>query len=261
LFSVLGCVFALGAEENWFPEVRAVVTAVCWVLALASMTVGNVLALLQQDAKRLLAYSSVAHAGYLLVGLGAALKEPASEGQAAVLFYLCIYAASALAAFGMLAYVNDAAKADWDIEDLSGLSQSQPGIALVGAAALLSLAGIPPTAGFWAKVYIVLSAWSSGGLLYRVLAIALAVNAAIAVWYYLRLVAVMYLRQPGRPVAVARDIPGLVGLGACVVFVLSAFLLPGVLWQTARSATTTQASAVLHATSAPAGPASGPPGP
>lgn len=233
---VLNAALGLTSAESWFPQVRNVVTALCWILALASMTLGNLLALLQSDLRRLLAYSSIAHAGYVLAGVGAASASSGSGGQEAVLFYLFIYAAMTLGAFAVLGMLNLAERPVEAVEDLAGLWQTRPVAALTMAVCLFSLTGLPPTAGFWAKLYIFLSAWATESVLYRVLAVALAVNAAVAAWYYVRLVAIMYLRPPGREVTIPSDRPGLVGAMICGVFVLAAFLFPGWLWSASRQA-------------------------
>lgn len=230
---VLNAALGLTAAESWFPEVRNVLTAVCWILALASMTIGNLLALLQSNPRRLLAYSSIAHAGYVLVGVGAALSANGSGGQEAVLFYLAIYTAMTLGAFAVLGLLGTNAEA---VEDLAGLARTRPLYALALAVCLFSLTGLPPTAGFWAKLYVFLAAWASGGTLYRVLAIALALNAAVAAWYYIRIVAIMYLRPPGREAAETTDRPGLVGAAACAAFVLGVFAFPGWVWTASRQA-------------------------
>lgn len=224
---------ALADPTEWHPDVAQAMTALCWLLALVSMTIGNLLALLQNDLKRQLAYSSVAHAGYMLVGIGAGLAEPTSGGLEAVFFYLIIYAAMTLGTFAVIAYLGRGPRPVVTVDDLSGLWQSHPLLALLMTAFLFSLTGLPPTAGFWGKLYIFLSAWSTGTTLYRILAVAMAVNAALGAWYYLRIVAAMYLRQPGREREQPRELPMAFGLGICAFLVLLLFVLPGPFWRAA----------------------------
>lgn len=236
LLVILHSALGLALTETAYPEVRNVTLALCWILALASMTLGNLLALLQSDVRRLLAYSSIAHAGYILVGVGSMLANADSGGQEAVLFYLWIYTAMTLGAFAVLGYLGRRERGVEAVEDLAGLWRTHPLAALALAVCLFSLTGLPPTAGFWAKLYIFFAAWSSGSTLYRVLAVALAINAALAAWYYVRLVAMMYLRPPGREVPAAEDRPGLAAAVVCGLFVLLAFVAPGWLWGASRTA-------------------------
>jgi NADH-quinone oxidoreductase subunit N len=242
LFLILTTTLGVGAADFWHPLVRQAMTALCWLLALVSMTIGNLLALLQNDLKRLLAYSGVAHAGYLLVGVGAGLAEPQSGGLEAVFFYLLIYAAMTLGAFAVIGYVARGPRPVETVEDLSGLWRSSPVLALLLTLFLFSLTGLPPAAGFWGKLYIFLSAWSTGSTLYRVLAVAMAINAAFGAWYYLRIVAAMYLRQPGRERERPQETPMLIGAAACGLAVLLLFVVPGPFWRAAEVATGTTAS-------------------
>ena len=184
-----------------------------WILAAVTMTLGNVLALLQNDLKRLLAYSSVAHAGYMLVGLAAApLLYPGAPvaGVEAVVFYLVAYGAMTIGAFAVITYLSTPQKPVEMVDDLDGLSVTHPGMALLLVLFLFSLIGMPLTAGFWGKLQLIFGAMdvppglaASGGsqslLWFIILALITAVNAAIGGWYYLRIAAVMYLRTPLQP--------------------------------------------------------------
>jgi NADH-quinone oxidoreductase subunit N len=169
------------------PEVLA-------ILAIVTMTVGNVLALLQNDLRRLLAYSSVAHAGYMLVGL-AVLPGTSGEfrGAQAVLFYLLIYSTMTLGVFGTVLLLKKDGRPVETVNDINGIASTSPLLALVLAIFLFSLTGLPPTGGFWGKFNLFLAAWSTGSSTMRLLALGLAINAAIAGWYYLRLVRRAYL--------------------------------------------------------------------
>jgi NADH-quinone oxidoreductase subunit N len=204
-----------------------------WLMAVASMIVGNVLALLQRDLKRLLAYSSVANAGYMLVGLAAGHQQTTVGGTAALLFYLIAYGATISGVFGMLVMLKRGGRSVTTIDDLAGLSQTHPAAAAILMLLLFSLTGLPPTGGFIGKLNLLMAAWSQQTISSEILAIVLAVNAAVAAGYYLRIVAAMYLRPaPAADAAVetSRQLPAYVGIGVCVVISIGLFFFPGVLW-------------------------------
>jgi NADH-quinone oxidoreductase subunit N len=160
--------------------------------AVLSMFVGNLMALRQRNLYRLIAYSGIANAGYLLVGLAVGPVDVVGNVHA-VLFYLMVYGIMTIGAIAILSgTIFDSHRLHRD-SDLRGLSRTSPGAALLLAVCLLSLTGLPPTAGFLGKLNLFLVAWSEGEPLGRSLAICLALNAAIAAWYYLRLIALMYL--------------------------------------------------------------------
>jgi NADH-quinone oxidoreductase subunit N len=203
-------------------------------LALLTMTVGNVLALLQTNVRRLLAYSSVAHAGYMLVGLAVpgGVEEP--NGAQAVVFYLLVYSIMTLGAFGVLLLVQKNGRTIDMIDDLGGLSTTHPLAAMLLAIFMFGLTGLPPTAGFWGKFNLFVVAWASGSFVMRLLAVGLAVNAAIAAWYYLRLVRCAYLNPPAGgvgalPASQARTLYSAMTLGAAAAVGL--FFFPDALWR------------------------------
>ena len=215
-----------------------------YILAVVTMTLGNVLALLQDNLKRMFAYSSVAHAGYMLIGFAVAPDLQSSPsipgveniglagGLDAVLFYLVGYGAMTMGAFAVLAYVSRPERPVEMADDLAGLSRSHPGVAILMGVFLLSLIGIPSTAGFAGKFLLffgALAAQSPEGhpWLYRILAIVGALNAAIAAWYYLRVLAVMYLRTPVKPLAKPESLPGFLALLLCAMVTLGAGTYPG----------------------------------
>src|SRR5215213_5600091 len=170
------------------------------ILAAATMTVGNIIAITQDNIKRMLAYSSIAHTGYILVGLaayGAAPQGSVAEqaGLQAVLFYSVGYSFMNLGAFACVAALQRRPGVTSQIATFSGLGRRAPGLALLLTLFLLSLVGIPPFAGFWAKVYVIVPALQVGGWL-TVLAVLVMLNAAVAAFYYLRVVVVMYFREP-----------------------------------------------------------------
>ena len=168
-------------------------TILWWVIAIiamASMFAGNWLALLQQNVKRLLAYSSIAHMGYILI----AFLAGQAAGQEAVMFYLVAYVITSIGAFGVLALLSDKVRDAEELEDFRGLFWRQPWLAAIFTAMLLSLAGIPLTAGFIGKFYVVAAGVNAG--LWLLLAL-LVVNSVIGLFYYIRLVAVMFAPQEG----------------------------------------------------------------
>jgi NADH-quinone oxidoreductase subunit N len=164
------------------------------VLAIATMTLGNLLAVRQHNLHRLLAYSSIAHSGYMLVGFMIGQEGSSIGGVTALWFYLATYGLVTLGVFALLAAAGATRPLQND-SDLAGLSQTHPAIAVLLAISLFSLTGLPPTAGFWGKLNLFQAAWSSTSPWGVWLAAAIAVNAAIAAWYYLRLIAAMY-REP-----------------------------------------------------------------
>lgn len=204
------------------------------ILAIMTMTLGNVLALWQDHVRRLLAYSSVAHAGYLLVGLGAAfgaaeqgLAQSAIDGISAVFFYLALYALATAGAFAALAWLGSEDRDIDGVDELAGLGRTHPVAAACLAICMFSLAGIPPLAGFWGKLQIFGSALglaptNPARAWFILLAIIGVVNAAVAAAYYLRIVNVMYFRGSiNTPRAQG-------GEGARLAMVLSAALVVGI---------------------------------
>ncbi len=201
-----------------FPQVEAEWTAIVAAMAVATMTLGNLIALAQKNIKRLLAYSSIAHAGYAMIGLVAISQL----GSASVLFYLIAYVVTNLAAFGVVVLFARAAGSD-EIADYAGLSRRSPGLALALMVAILSLAGMPPLAGFVAKVYVFAAAVQTG-LVW--LAFVGVLNSIIGLYYYLVVLKVVYLyrsEDEDKPIAVPRG--AALGLAVC----LAAILIIGVL--------------------------------
>jgi NADH-quinone oxidoreductase subunit N len=203
-----------------------------WFLAVVSMSLGNLLALLQDNLKRLLAYSSVAHAGYMLVALASApyLAGQNNGGVIALLYYLIAYGAMTVGLFAVIVMLHTPERPIETVDDLAGLSRSHPGVALAVAILCFSLIGIPLTAGFTGKLFVFFGAMSvsgSLGTLYTVLALIGFINAGIGGWYYLRIVAVMYLRTAVKPVEAQPTRPGLAALAVCLVVTIGAGVPPG----------------------------------
>jgi NADH-quinone oxidoreductase subunit N len=187
-FAVLLRIF-LGSLEpiaaRWTPAI--------WVCALATMVVGNFAAIMQSNIKRLLAYSSIAHAGYVLVAVAA----NSGTGSAAAMFYLAAYAFTNVGAFAVVTYFSRKGERYVGIDDFAGLAQRQPGMAAMLTIFLLSLIGVPLTGGFFGKFYIFKAALDSKLIWLTVLGL---LNSAVAAYYYLRILVVMYFREPGESV-------------------------------------------------------------
>ena len=196
-----------------FPSIDAFWAAILAATAAATMTLGNVLAIAQSNIKRLLAYSSIAHAGYALIGLVAL----SVFGVASMMFYLLAYVVTNLAAFAVVILFARAAGSD-EIKDYAGLSRRSPWLALVLLIAFLSLGGMPPFAGFVAKVFVFKAAVDSG-LIW--LAFVGVLNSIIGLYYYLIVLKVVYLyrsEDDNLPVQVPR--PYAVALAACTLLIL-----------------------------------------
>lgn len=168
-------------SNQWAPFV--------WAVALATMIVGNFAAIQQSNIKRLLAYSSIAHAGYVLV----AVTADSATGSAAAMFYLAAYAFTNFGAFAVVSYVARKHEQFTKIEDFAGLSQRQPVMAAMLTIFLLSLIGVPLTGGFFGKFYIFKAALDSNLVWLTVLGL---LNSAVAAYYYLRVLVVMYMKPP-----------------------------------------------------------------
>ncbi|HKC56255.1 MAG TPA: NADH-quinone oxidoreductase subunit N [Vicinamibacterales bacterium] len=169
-------------SADWVPIV--------WVIAAATMILGTVVGVAQTNLKRMLAYSSIAHGGYLLVGLVAANEV----GKAAILFYLAAYAITNLAAFGVIALLGARDQAHDELRDYAGLWYSHPGLSALMTVCLLSLGGLPPTAGFIGKWYIFSAAVSAGDYGLAVIGV---LTSVISVFFYLRVVVMMYMQERG----------------------------------------------------------------
>lgn len=164
---------------------------IIYVLALLTMTVGNVVAIAQTNLKRMLAYSSIAHAGYLLIALVAANDM----GVSSVLFYILAYTFMNIGALAVVIIVSQKGDEFIQIHDFAGLGFKHPGLAVAMSLFMLSMAGIPPTAGFVGKFYIFSAAIKSG---YIGLAVIGVINSVISVFYYLRIMVIMYMKEPTR---------------------------------------------------------------
>jgi NADH-quinone oxidoreductase subunit N len=178
---------ALGPLADWWLPVVI-------VLATITMTLGNLVALTQDNVKRMLGYSSIAHTGYMLVGLAAWAQNPDGAGISALLFYMVAYAFMNLGAFAVIAALQKRSGVTSSLATFAGLGRREPLLGILMTLFLLSLIGIPPTAGFFAKANIILAAVEAGGPL-TILAVITVLNAAVAAFYYLRIVVYMFMRD------------------------------------------------------------------
>jgi len=177
---------AIGTGGAWFWLV--------WISAALSMTLGNLGALLQGNVKRMLAYSSIAHAGYLLVAFASVIAPTARDtGITAAIFYAASYAAMNVGAFAVISHFARSGERYVNLEDYAGLGRRSPVLAITLTIFLLSLIGIPATGGFFAKFYVFNAALKSNLIWLTVIGL---VNSAIAAYYYLRLIVVMYMYDP-----------------------------------------------------------------
>jgi NADH-quinone oxidoreductase subunit N len=210
------------------------------ILAILTMTIGNVCALWQRNVRRLMAYSSIAHGGYLLIGLAAAAAATAATqgayrgGITAMLFYVFVYALATMGTFAALAYLSSTRRDLNDVDELAGLARSQPVVAGALAIFMFSLAGVPPLAGFWGKfnlfasaIELATSAPSRLALWFAILAVAGALNAAIAAAYYLRIVAVMYFQSDKHPLTSAGGRTARFAAVVCAILVIAVGAWPG----------------------------------
>jgi NADH-quinone oxidoreductase subunit N len=229
-----------------------------WIMAAVTMSLGNLLALLQDNLKRLLAYSSVAHAGYMLIGLAVAPRLGGGPGTTvggveALLFYLVAYGAMTVGAFAVLHYLSTPQRPVETVDDLAGVGRSHPGTALLMCLFLLSLIGIPLTAGFAGKMLLFFDALGLSGvdpaadpqrlqqqaderLLFQALAAIAALNAAVGAWYYLRIAGAMYLREGLQPLPRARPRPVLSAVWVCALLTLALGVYPTPLLKAVRHA-------------------------
>ena len=211
------------------PNLQVEWSGVVIVLAMLTMTVGNVVAIAQTNIKRMLAYSSIAHAGYVLIGLAAANND----GISSAMLYLLVYCVMNIGAFGAVILAKTEDGESLMISDYAGLGLRKPLLAMFMTIMLLSLAGFPPTAGFVGKFYIFKSAVQSGHIW---LVIVGAINTAISAFYYLRVVVTMYMREPEEELSFA-SYPGtlIVGLVLAAIGVLLIGILPSLMLNPAQN--------------------------
>jgi NADH-quinone oxidoreductase subunit N len=217
---------ALAGDGNGWVQVIS-------LISFLSMTLGNLAALRQENIKRMLAYSSIAHAGYLLLGLPA-MGLGIAGAQSAVLFYLAVYTFTTLGTFGVVAWVGRRGDERLFIDDWAGLGNARPGLALAMTIFLLSLGGVPPTGGFFGKFYLFRTAMEDPRLYWLVIAGVL--NSVVSIYYYLRVVVAMYFRDPVRPHEPFPSASMRVALVVAVVAVVALGVFPGMMLEWAGGA-------------------------
>jgi len=208
-FAVVMRIFdvALGAGA-----IQAAWTDLFVVLSLVTMTVGNLAALLQSNLKRMLAYSSIAHVGYMLMGLAAA----SASGLSSVIFYLLVYAFTNIGAFVVIVVMARYVEGE-DLSQYAGLARRAPMLSAILTLCLLSLAGLPPLAGFFSKLYLFWAAAQAGLYITVVWGV---LNSAISLYYYARVIRVMYLGEPASETRVQVGLAPAVSLAAAAIGVL-----------------------------------------
>lgn len=208
---------AHAAEGFWFPALT--------FIAILTMTVGNVVALLQKDVKRILGYSSISNAGYVLVAILAHLKDPQKVGLASTVYFLFSYTLMTIGGFAILSYCARGGKEDTSLESLRGLSKRSPFLTFCLIVVVVSLVGIPPTSGFFGKFLIFNDALASG---LNLLAIALAINSVISIAYYLAIVKAAFVEESdtATPQPAHGGAVGVAALCAIGIVAISLFFAP-----------------------------------
>jgi NADH-quinone oxidoreductase subunit N len=190
------------------------------VLSIFSMFYGSIVAIAQTNIKRMLAYSSISHAGYILIGLAAGT----TVGVAGVVFYLAVYTFMNLAAFGIVALIEGENDSNLDFNSYSGMSTKSPVLAALLAIVMFSLAGLPPLAGFFAKYYIFIAAIKSGLTWLAILGI---ISSVISVYFYLRIVVLMYFKEAEGEIVHSKSFSGFLGVAVSVLLIILFGLMPG----------------------------------
>jgi NADH-quinone oxidoreductase subunit N len=190
------------------------------ILSIFSMFYGSIVAIAQTNIKRMLAYSSISHAGYMLIGLAAGT----TVGVAGVVFYLAVYTFMNLAAFGIVALIEGENDSNLDLNSYSGMGTKSPVLAALLAIVMFSLAGLPPLAGFFAKYYIFIAAIKSGLTWLAILGI---ISSVISVYFYLRIVVLMYFKDAEGELVRSRSFSGFLGVAISVLLIILFGLMPG----------------------------------
>lgn len=223
-FAVLGRVFMVA-----FVSVKVDWAMILIPLAILTMAIGNIVALSQTNIKRMLAYSSIAHAGYALLGIITANND----GLASMMNYLMIYAFMNIGAFAVIIMLRSEGFKGDNISDYEGLAKTHPLAALLMLIFMFSLTGIPPTAGFIGKLYIFMSAINAG---YTWLVVVAVIFSAISAYFYLRIIMYMYMREPKTTVTLTTSFSNGVALAVTAVAVLVIGIMPAQLLELAKAA-------------------------
>ncbi len=222
---VKAAAFAALLRVAWvgLPAMAPTWTALLSGAAVVTMTFGNLVAIAQSSLKRMLAYSAIAHSGYLLVGVISVGGQPSDPATRGVLFYLATYAIMNVGAFAIVTLVSRRGEELTQLAGYAGLARRSPLAAVALTVCMLSLAGVPPTAGFWGKFYVFEAAVRAGRVPLAVIAV---LNSVVAAYYYLRVVVQLFMREPGEEAYAGSDVQASVVLTAAAVLLLWIGLFP-----------------------------------
>lgn len=223
----------LGLNENLGSSLGQGVHNVLWIVAVLTMFIGNVIALTQRNIKRMLAYSSIAHSGYIIVGFLAGGRS--EYGYSSVVVYLVAYVIMNIGAFAIVALLGERGDRNTDVQDYAGLGFKHPLLGFGMTVFMFSMAGIPPTVGFAGKYLIFSSAVQAGEVTLAVLAV---LCSAISAYYYLRVIVYMYMRDPIRETQVSFALPATLAIAAATIATLSFGMFPSMLIHAAKKAAT-----------------------
>lgn len=228
----LRALISLGYGKAFSDQIQQNLHHVIWVVSVLTMVIGNVVALTQTNLKRMLAYSSIAHTGYLLIGFLSGYRS--DQGFAPVVIYLASYAAMNLGAFAVISTLASKADSGVNLHDLSGLSKRHPILAFSMAIFMFSMAGVPPTGGFFAKYLLFYSAVQSGEIALTIIGV---LCSAISVYYYLRVLVFMYMREPATDSrSMVIPLGATLGLVGMVIVTLQLGLMPTAILNAAKVA-------------------------
>jgi NADH-quinone oxidoreductase subunit N len=222
---------SFGRAENFDASIAASFHNVLWIVAVITMFLGNVTALAQKNIKRMLAYSSIAHSGYILVGF--IVGGRSEYGYSSVVLYLVAYVIMNIGAFAIVALLGEQGDKNTDVSDYAGLGFRHPALGFAMAVFMFSMAGIPPTVGFAGKYLIFSSAVTSGEVTLAVLAV---LCSAIGAYYYLRVIVYMYMRDPVHETTVSPALSAKLVIFAATVATLAYGLFPSLLIHAAKKA-------------------------
>jgi len=230
---VKAAAFAVLLRVMWtgMPVVSAKLGPLLIAFAILTMSFGNIVALAQSNLKRMLAYSAIAHAGYLLLGVLAVGPETHDAATSGILFYLAVYALMNIGAFGAITFVSRSRGERMYLRGFAGLAKRHPWVSLYLTICMLSLAGVPPTAGFWGKFYVFGAVISKGMI---GLAIVALLNSAVAAFYYLRVVVYLYMKSPEDEAYIGDDVQAAAAMGVAAVLLLWIGLFPSSVANLAR---------------------------
>jgi NADH-quinone oxidoreductase subunit N len=212
IIGTLSALFSSSPDEIFSPYLS--------VIAVFSMLFGSIVAIAQTNIKRMLAYSSIAHAGYMLIGLASG----SPDGIAGVIFYLVVYTFMNLAAFGIVSLIEGEKEANLELNSYAGLGTKSPVMAALLSICMFSLAGIPPLAGFFGKYYVFIAAIKSNLTWLAILGI---ISSVISVYFYLRVVVLMYFRESEVEVTPSKSFAGFLGVTISILLIILLGIIPG----------------------------------